>query len=71
MSKLAQSKPQYQTYQIFACCDLLCISEKGLNDFTTLCNFTLLTAEIIKWQKSAHMGLNGFHIKCIIGTHCN
>ena len=32
---------------------------------------TLLTAEIIKWQKCAHMGLNGFHIKCIIGTHCN
>ena len=23
MSKLAESKPQYQTYQIFACCDLL------------------------------------------------
>ena len=23
----------------------------------------------IKWQKCAHMGLNGFHIKCIIGTH--
>ena len=33
--------------------------------------FTLLTAEIIKWQKCAHMGLNGFHKKCIIGTHCN
>ena len=32
---------------------------------------TLLTAEIIKWQKCAHIGLNGFHIKCIIGTHCN
>ena len=32
---------------------------------------TLLTAEIIKWQKCARMGLNGFHIKCIIGTHCN
>ena len=23
---------------------------------------TLLTAEIIKWQKCARMGLNGFHI---------
>ena len=23
------------------------------------------------WQKCAHMGLNGFHIKCIIGIHCN
>ena len=33
--------------------------------------FTLLTAEVIKWQKCAHMGLNGFHIKCISGTHCN
>ena len=32
---------------------------------------TLLTAEIIKWQKCARMGLNGFHMKCIIGTHCN
>ena len=32
---------------------------------------TLLTAEIIKWQKCARMGLNGFHIKCIIGTHCS
>ena len=32
---------------------------------------TLLTAEIIKWQKCARMGLNGFHINCIIGTHCN
>ena len=32
---------------------------------------TLLTAEVIKWQKCARMGLNGFHIKCIIGTHCN
>ena len=35
------------------------------------CQKTLLTAEIIKWQKCARMGLNGFHIKCIIGTHCN
>ena len=25
-------------------------------------HLTLLTAEIIKWQKCAHMGLNGFHI---------
>ena len=25
----------------------------------------------IKWQKCARMGLNGFHIKCIIGTHCS
>ena len=25
----------------------------------------------IKWQKCARMGLNGFHIKCIISTHCN
>ena len=25
----------------------------------------------IKWQKCACMGLNGFHIKWIIGTHCN
>ena len=24
---------------------------------------TLLTADIIKWQKCARMGLNGFHIK--------
>ena len=39
--------------------------------FQTLIHSTLLTAEIIKWQKCAHMGLNGFHIKCIIGTHCN
>ena len=36
-----------------------------------LAPYTLLTAEIIKWQKCARMGLNGFHIKCIIGTHCN
>ena len=25
----------------------------------------------IKWKKCARMGLNGFHIKCMIGTHCN
>ena len=25
----------------------------------------------IEWQKCARMGLNGFHIKWIIGTHCN
>ena len=25
----------------------------------------------IKWQKCAHIGLNGFHIKWIIGIHCN
>ena len=25
----------------------------------------------IKWQKCARMGLNSFHIKWMIGTHCN
>ena len=25
----------------------------------------------IKWQKCAHMGLNDFHIKWMIGTQCN
>ena len=25
----------------------------------------------IKWQKCARMGLNGFHIKWMISTHCN
>ena len=34
-------------------------------------NCTLLTAEIIKWQKCARMGLNGFHIRLIFGTLCN
>ena len=32
-----------------------------------LSSFTLPIAKIL----SVGMGLNGFHIKCIIGTHCN
>ena len=55
-------------------CDMCIIgTEHQCNGIETdvVVHITLLTAEIIKWQKCARMGLNGFHIKCIIGTHCN
>ena len=47
------------------------IGKKQGNLQTGMILVTLLTAEIIKWQKCGHIGLNGFHMKCIIGTHCN
>ena len=33
------------------------------NPFVVRSFYTLLTAEIIKWQKCAGMGLNGFHTR--------
>ena len=43
-----------------ACSNIVCLLSKLYIPST---HYTLLTAEIIKWQKCADMGLNGFHTK--------